>query len=61
MNIKHAIGISINGNNVKAAFMSRIKGRVYVQGLQSITLAAPLESSKKIFPAAWNRLSICMR
>ena len=45
MKIKNAIGISINGNNVKAAFLSIIKGKVYIQGLQSTTLRAPLESS----------------
>ena len=45
MKIKNAIGISINGNNVKAAFLSIIKGKVYIQGLQSTTLAAPLEST----------------
>jgi len=47
MKIKNAIGISINGNNVKAAFLSIIKGKVYIQGLQSTTLAAPLESTLK--------------
>ena len=31
MRIKNAIGISINGNNVKAAFLSIIKGKVYIQ------------------------------
>ncbi len=45
MRIKNAIGISINGNNVKAAFLSIIKGKVFIQGLQSTTLAAPLEST----------------
>ncbi len=45
MNIKNAIGISINGNNVKAAFLSVIKGKVHILGLQSTKLAAPLESS----------------
>lgn len=45
MKIKNAIGISINGNNVKAAFLSIIKGKVYIQGLQSTTLATPLEGT----------------
>lgn len=44
MKNKNAIGISINGNNVKAAFLSLIKGKVYILGLQSTTLAAPLEN-----------------
>ncbi|MFQ5707797.1 MAG: PilN domain-containing protein [bacterium] len=46
MKSKYAIGISLNGNNVKAAFLSLTKGKVQILGLQSNTLAAPLENSR---------------
>ncbi|TDI86320.1 MAG: hypothetical protein E2O78_03020 [Caldithrix sp.] len=47
MKPKHAIGISINGNNVKAAFLSRVNGEIKVMGLQSTTLAGPIEYSRQ--------------
>jgi Tfp pilus assembly protein PilN len=43
---KNAIGISINGNRVKAAYLSLIKGKVYIRTLETATLATPLEDSR---------------
>ena len=43
---KNAIGISVNGNRVKAAYISFIKGNVYIRALESATLPTPLENSR---------------
>lgn len=43
---KNAIGISINGNKVKAAYLSLIKGNVYIRALESTTLSSSLDSSR---------------
>ncbi|MFQ5648519.1 MAG: SPOR domain-containing protein [bacterium] len=43
MKIRHAIGITINGNEVRAAFLSLVRGKARIKALESIKLDAPLD------------------
>ena len=59
MKTKHAIGITINGNEVRVAFLTLVKGKAVIKALESTKLATPLEHShSKItsVPAAANAL-----
>ena len=46
MKTKHAIGITINGNEVRAAFLSLVRGKARIKALESTKLDIPLENSK---------------
>ncbi len=43
MKPKHAIGITINGNEVRAAFLTLVRGKARIKALESTKLDAPLE------------------
>lgn len=43
MKAKHAIGITVNGNEVRAAFLSLVRGKARIKALESTTLDTPLE------------------
>lgn len=43
---KNAIGISVNGTKVKAAYLSSVGGNLYIRALESATLVSPLESTR---------------
>jgi Tfp pilus assembly protein PilN len=47
MKQKLAIGIAINGNEVRAACLSLVRGKACIMALESTTLASPLENSKQ--------------
>jgi len=46
MAVKHAIGITVNGNEVRAAFLSLVRGKARIKALESITLDNTLEQKK---------------
>ncbi len=59
MKTKHAIGITINGNEVRAAFLSLVRGKARIKALESITLDQPIDhahSEDKAEPEALNDL-----
>ncbi len=59
MAIKYAIGITINGNEVRAAFLSLVRGKAHIKALESATLDEPLERTQveeKALPASLNDL-----
>lgn len=43
MKARHAIGITINGNEVRAAFLTLVRGKARIKALESTKLDAPLE------------------
>jgi len=45
MKAKHAIGITVNGNEVRAAFLSLIHGKARIKALESVKLDAPIEGN----------------
>lgn len=47
MKPKYAIGIAVNGNEVRAAFLSLVRGKACIQALESIALETPLEDSQQ--------------
>ncbi|MFQ5822666.1 MAG: hypothetical protein ACE5JB_01270 [bacterium] len=47
MKSKLAIGIAINGNEVRAACLSLVRGKACIMALESTTLTSPLENSKQ--------------
>ncbi len=46
MKPRFAVGIAINGNEVRAAFLSLVRGKACIHALESTRLEAPLESSR---------------
>lgn len=46
MPTRSAIGISVNGTKVKAAYISLIKGNVYIKALESASLKTPIEQAR---------------
>ncbi len=59
MAVKHAIGITINGNEVRAAFLSLVRGKARIKALESTTLDAAVDhemAAEKIVPASLNDL-----
>ena len=44
---KHAIGITINGTEVRAAFLSLVRGKAVIKALESTKLTMPLDQSRK--------------
>ena len=49
---KHAIGITINGTEVRAAFLSLVRGKAVIKALESTKLTMPLDHTKKNEPQA---------
>ncbi|MFQ5864309.1 MAG: PilN domain-containing protein [bacterium] len=47
MKPKLAIGIAINGNEVRAACLTLVRGKACIMALESTTLVSPLENSKQ--------------
>ncbi len=47
MNPRHAIGITINGNEVRAAFLTLVRGKARIKALESIKLEDTLENLEK--------------
>ncbi|MFQ5601899.1 MAG: SPOR domain-containing protein [bacterium] len=47
MKPKHAIGITINGNEVRAAFLSLVKGKACIEALESTKLDSPIENAEE--------------
>ncbi|MFQ6113249.1 MAG: hypothetical protein ACE5NG_04065 [bacterium] len=47
MKPKLAIGIAINGNEVRAACLSLVRGKACIKALESTTLVSPLENTKQ--------------
>ena len=59
MAAKYAIGITINGNEVRAAFLGLVRGKARIKKLESTTLEEALEQSNvqgKAVPASLNDL-----
>jgi len=59
MAVKHAIGITINGNEVRAAFLSLVRGKARIKALESITLDNTVEqeqNGEKLAPSSLNDL-----
>lgn len=44
---KHAIGITINGTEVRAAFLSLVRGKAVIKALESTKLSVPLDQMRK--------------
>jgi len=51
LNRKHAIGITINGTEVRAAFLSLVRGKAVIRALESTKLTVPLDHIQKTEPA----------
>ncbi|MFQ5640718.1 MAG: SPOR domain-containing protein [bacterium] len=47
MKQKYAVGITVNGNEVRAAFLSLVRGKASIQVLESTKLDEPLESNQE--------------
>jgi hypothetical protein len=44
MKTKYAIGLAVNGNEIRAAFLSLVRGRACIEALESTKLDTPLEN-----------------
>jgi Tfp pilus assembly protein PilN len=44
MKTKYAIGLAVNGNEIRAAFLSLVRGKACIEALESTKLDAPLEN-----------------
>lgn len=48
---KHAIGITVNGREVRAAFLTLVRGKARIKALESTKLTEPLEHAQPMQPA----------
>lgn len=48
---KHAIGITVNGREVRAAFLTLVRGKARIKALESTKLSEPLEHAEPMQPA----------
>jgi Tfp pilus assembly protein PilN len=52
MKTKYAIGIAVNGNEIRAAFLSLVRGKACIEALESTKLDEPLENLQQPEKAA---------